>query len=253
MRSYLNLTIVLVGIASVSAALGEFVRSEIVQSPTQRDVIVVDYCMSEGCPEPTKAVLYALPLDPQAGKPITVGSRYVWSHDGQRFATYEWKKKAPAVTLELGSVDLGPTIVLYDREGRRMPFPGYGTSPIFAAADEILYYSELDDSGVTTGPRLVRYNLQTATRTTVFEFDDAYTFWPEQVDCLAWPTSPEGTWGGYRGVIYKKDRLDEPYTFVVPWDPTPRGPWRGKKLILWKGDLTPRRDWPKEDPTLVVN
>lgn len=212
-----------------------YTASEISLSLNHRFLIIIDYNLCEGGRYPARAILYNLPLNTEKSRKIYPAHKYSWSGDSKYIATQKWTEDLnnflPVIKTE---------IILYDNLGNELLSPGYGTSPVFLldSSNEIIYYNEFSDEGKIDSPKLVSYNLKTKNKKIIYTFENKYTFWSEQIDMYYPPTFPDYHWGGIRGVIYFKNKLDEKYTFVVS---------KGKLIMWFKGDVTYLTYPPQDD------
>jgi hypothetical protein len=185
-------------------------------SPDGIRLIIVDYFNTEAGPNPEHAILYSLPMDSNKHREIAVANHYEWSEDSQWFVTQKWgtdwtvnKKHYPVLQTK---------IVVYDKNGIEQESPGYGTSPGFLHfPDQFVYYSEFSDDGELIPPTIISYNISTKIKTVLYQFEDKYTFWPEQIDIYYPPHCPVYR-GGIRGLLHLKSNLEEVYTFVISGD-----------------------------------
>lgn len=222
-----------------------YFASEVFLSPTKRDLILVDLYSTEAGVTPRKAVLYSLPLNLNSGKQLEASSIYEWSPDGQKLATIK------VIDESINFPIMKSKISLYARNGEKLTFPGFGMSPGFLSADQMLYCREFSDEGDMTAPQLVMFDVKTGKRTVLYQFDPEFTFWtPDPADITEPVLKPINMWGGYRGTIYRKGSRNQIYTYVVPWESTEKSPWKGAKLVMWEGDHTHSTYSPKTTPTI---
>jgi len=251
----------LICISSANAiSPGENYETTIALSPSRRQHIANDWCcykdggyVGEGTGI-ERSTLYSLPLDTASGIPLLPGD-YRWSEHGMYFITEEWVRDT--------GYNFSPVyqhrIWGYNTSGEKIDVPGYGASPAFSILGEasIIYSSEFSDSGELIAPRLFEFNFQERKRKLLATFPDTFTFWGPDLNEEGADNSPipiTGMWGGYRGIIYKKNpepNEDGKCTFIAPWSKDPKSSvWKGLKLIIWKGDYTSSLQLPKDAPLL---
>ncbi|MDT8285592.1 MAG: hypothetical protein RQ748_00650 [Elusimicrobiales bacterium] len=222
-----------------------YISSEVFFSPTKRDLILVDLYSTEAGAIPRKAMLYALPLNTNTGKQLEASRIYDWSPDGQKVATIKVLDEGINFPIMKSKINL------YSRNGEKLDFPGFGTSPGFLSADQILYCREFSDEGDITAPQVVMFDVKTGKRTVLYQFDPEFTFWtPDPADITEPVLKPIIMWAGYRGTIYKKGSRNQIYTYVIPLESTGKSPWKGAKLVMWEGNHTLSVYSPKATPTI---
>lgn len=222
-----------------------YYASDVFLAPTRKDLIIVDFYLSEAGQTPRKAMLYSLPLKLGAGKPLDVSALYEWAFDGQKFATIQISTGEDFPIMK-------STISLYDRNGAKSKLPGFGSSPKFVTSDQILYCREYSDDGALIAPQLTSFDIKTGERSKFYEFDDEFTCWtPDPADTTESVTGPISKWGGYVGTVYKKKSRNENFTYFIPWKGVyEKGVSKGAKLVIWQGNQTNSDNWPLQKPYL---
>ena len=211
MKVATNIFLLLIFCVTSFSQNGEYLFTEILQSPNKKFAIATDFIMTEiGC-HPNKSTFYKLPLDNNSkGVDVINSNCYEWSRDSELFSTQK-----SVENKEVNRQSVTSEIYIYDNNGSLIQTIKYGTSFLFLNSSSGIYKNEFDENGNWIAPRLIKYNLNKKTSEEYYIFSDSLSFFPEQIDLYEFPKRSDFHYGGIRTLLFKKGSPDIYYTFIV--------------------------------------
>ena len=164
MKIALNtILILLISVTSYSQN-GEYLFTEILQSPNKKYAVTTDFIMTEIGSYPNKSTLYKLPLNNIKGIELINSNNYEWTIDSELFST-----QIIVDNKEINRQSLTSEIYIYDNSGALIHTIN-GTSFFFLDKSYGIYKSEFDENGNWIAPRLIKYNIKEKTSETYYVF-----------------------------------------------------------------------------------
>ena len=131
---------------------GEYLFTEILQSPNKKYAITTDFIMTEMGNYPKKSTLYKLPLyNNIMGVELVNSNNYEWSRDSELFST-----QISVNNKEINRQSLTSEIYVYNNNGVLVQTMKYGTSFFFLDKSYGIYKNEFDENVNWIAPRLIK-------------------------------------------------------------------------------------------------